>query len=374
MKIVADTNIPFLKGVLEPFAEVAYYPGHEITSESVKDADALIVRSVTKCDAGLLEGSSVKFIATATIGFDHIDAGYCAQKEIQWASSPGCNSGSVMQYVAAALSYLSEKYRFNYKDRTIGVVGVGNVGSKVARLAEVLGMHVLLNDPPRERKEGKGDFVSLEEIRSKSDIISFHVPLNKEGEDKTYHLFNENFLKAIKQDNIIINTSRGGVIETGALKKGLKEKTIKAAVVDVWENEPDIDLELLKLVDIGTPHIAGYSADGKAMGTAMSVKAISRYFNLGLENWFPGNIPAPPNEHIEINCEDLSGQEVLNRAIRATYDILRDGRVLRNAPEAFEKHRAEYPVRREFAAHKITLINDEKNTGKLLEQLGFIIN
>jgi len=371
MKIVADNNIPFLKGVLEPFAEVTYLPGKEITAKVIKEADALIIRTRTNCNAKLLEGSAVKFIATATIGFDHIDTGYCASRGINWTNAPGCNSGSVMQYLAAALAHLSEKYAFEYKDKTIGIVGVGNVGSKVARLASALGMNILLNDPPRMRREGKEDFVSLREIQEKADIISFHVPLNKEGTDKTYHLFDENFLERIKADTIIMNTSRGEVVKTEVLKKGLKKEKIKAAVVDVWEKEPDIDLELLELVDIGTPHIAGYSTDGKAMGTALSVQAISRFFGFGLDKWYPEDIPSVPDKELKMNCRGLSRQEIVNKAILTTYDLLKDDTTLRNSPETFEKQRAEYSVRREFGVYNTLLTNDDKNILELLNKLGF---
>ena len=281
MKIIADSKIPFLKGVFEPYGVVEYYAGKEITPEVVKDADALIVRTRTRCDAALLQGSSVKFIATATIGFDHIDTDYCKKSGIAWKNAPGCNAGSVMQYVASVLTRLSINYHFDFNETTLGVIGVGNVGSKVARMASLLGMKVLLNDPPRERKEGRGAFVSLNEIADRADIITFHVPLNRGGADNTFHLFNHDFAKQIKPGSIIINSSRGEVVSGNVLKKVLKEKYLKAAVLDVWENEPVIDAGLVPLIDMATPHIAGYSIDGKANGTAMSVRAVSNFFNLG---------------------------------------------------------------------------------------------
>jgi len=371
MKIVADNKIPYLKGVLEPFANVEYYPGNEITATIVKDADALIIRTRTKCNANLLEGSNIKFIATATIGFDHIDIDYCKQKGIEWANAPGCNSVSVMQYIASALVNLSVEYNFEFSEKTIGIIGVGNVGTKVASLASLLGMKVLLNDPPRERREGKEKFVSLSELQEKADIISFHVPLNKSGKDKTHHLFDDNFLKKIKKGTIIINSSRGEVVSSKVLKNALKENKIKAAILDVWENEPHIDSELLNLVELGTPHIAGYSADGKAMGAAMSVQALNRFFKLGLNNWFPENIPLPPNKNIEINCQGLTSKEVISKAILSTYNIKKDDLMLRNSVKSFEHQRNDYPLRREFNAFKISLINDDKNNKKLLNQLGF---
>ena len=371
MKIVADNRIIFLKGVLEPYAEVAYYPGAEITADKVKDADALIVRTRTRCNKALLDGSKVKFIATATIGFDHIDTEYCRQHNIEWTNASGCNSGSVMQYIAGALAFLSQKHRFTYSDRTLGIVGAGNVGSRVAMLASTLGMRVLLNDPPRERAEGKACFVSLKEIKKQADIITFHVPLNKEGADKTFHLVDEDFFKDINPETIIINSSRGEVVETFALKKALKKNRIEAALLDVWENEPAVDKELLGMVDIGTPHIAGYSADGKAMGTAMSVQAISRFFNLGLTDWMPENIPMVSDNRITIDCKNSTAQEVLNHTILATYNIEEDDNRLKASPETFEQLRANYPLRREFDAFEVYLYNDTRHFDHLLNRMGF---
>lgn len=371
MKIIADNKIPFLKGVLELFAEVNYYPAKDITAEKVKDADALIIRTRTICGANLLLGSKVKFIATATIGFDHIDTAFCAAHNINWANAPGCNSEAVMQYVASALVQLSNKYKFSFSEKTIGIIGVGNVGSKVARMANLLGMKVLLYDPPRERKEGKAGFVSLQTVWQKADIVSFHVPLNVKGRDKTFHLFDEAFINKTKDGVIIINSSRGGVVTTEILKKGLKNKKVQAAVIDVWENEPEIDIELLELVDIATPHIAGYSADGKANGTSMSVQALSRFFKLGLNSWAPENIPSPFNQIFQIDCEEFSKEEAIKSAILTTYDILKDDETFRKSPSTFEKQRDGYPIRREFQAYKSKTLNDKNNIGEILNELGF---
>jgi len=371
MKIVADNKIPFLRGVLEPFAKVEYFSGKDITADKVKDADALIVRTRTKCDAGLLEGSKVKFIATATIGFDHIDAAYCKSKNINWTNAPGCNSGSVMQYIASALMHLSDKYNFSFSEKTIGIIGVGNVGTKVAYMASVLGMQVLLNDPPRERKEGKSKFVSLDEIQAKADIISFHVPLNHTGIDKSFHLFNHDFLDKIKPGTIILNSSRGEVVSRDVLKNGLKSKKVQASVLDVWENEPDIDLELLDIIDIATPHIAGYSADGKANGTSMSVQAISKFFGLALNNWSVQNIPKTSNKKFTINCKELLTEEVLKKAIQSSYDILEDDKRLRKSTINFEEQRGNYPLRREFHAYTPELVDGTGDFEQKIKLLGF---
>ena len=267
MKVVCDSDIPFLKGALEPYCEVVYACGRDISSDMVQDADALVIRTRTRCDANLLEGSKVRFIATATIGYDHIDTEWCESHGIKWTNAPGCNSWSVQQYIGSLLVTMSRSLGFKFKEKTIGVVGVGNVGSKVARLAALLGFRVLLCDPPRARKEGAGQFVSLDEIIERSDIITLHVPLIRDGEDATLHMFNESRLAMMNSDQILINSSRGEVVDGQALKNALAEKRILAASLDVWENEPQIDPLLLSLLFTGTPHIAGYSVDGKATGT-----------------------------------------------------------------------------------------------------------
>ena len=371
MKIIVDNKIPYLETILESFATVEHYPAKEITAEVVKDADALMIRTRTKCDANILDGSSVKIIATATIGFDHIDTQYCEDNGIKWANASGCNSTSVMQYLASALAYLSNKYNFDYSKMTIGIIGVGNVGSKIAHIASVLGMKVLLNDPPRMRAEGNNKFVSIEEIKQKADIITFHVPLNVGGTDNTFHLCNDNFLNSLKPETIIINSSRGEVVSTKSLIKALNTNKIKTAVLDVWENEPIIDLETFNLVDIATAHIAGYSTEGKAMGTAMAVRALSRHFGWRIESWFPKQIPSLTKQEININCSGKSSQEIINEAITATYNIAKDDKELRKSVEDFEMLRSNYPVRREFSAYKVHLLNDHHNIKEKLLLLGF---
>jgi erythronate-4-phosphate dehydrogenase len=373
IKIVADDKIPFLKGALEPFAEVEYHKGSEITSSILKNADALITRTRTKCNKLLLEKSRVKFIATATIGFDHIDTEYCNSAGIRWTNAPGCNSGSVKQYIASVLVSLSIKYNFKFSEKTIGIIGHGNVGSKVASLASALGMNVLVNDPPLQRKGSSFPYVSLDEIKEKSDIITFHVPLNKEGIDKTFYMADEGFFKSVKPNCLIINSSRGEVVKNQALKEALIHAQIKGAVLDVWEHEPNIDIELLQLVDYATPHIAGYSADGKANGTAMSVQAISDYFGFGLKNWFPVNVPLPENSNIKIECKDKSIEDILSELILATYKIADDDNRLRKSVQTFEQQRGEYPLRREFQNYKVTLVNADRNIESTIKELGFNI-
>ena len=359
IKIIADDKIPFLKGIFEPYAYIEYYPGKDISRELVKNADALIIRTRTKCNQQLLTGSSVKIIATATIGFDHIDTKYCEDHNIKWVNAPGCNSTSVMQYVASAMLNVANKNDFYLLDKTIGIVGVGNVGRKVQKLAENLEMKILLNDPPRERNEGSKDFCSLEKIMEESDIITLHVPLIEEGIDKTFHLIDNVFFGNLPQSPIIINTSRGEVIDTIALKKAISENKVNNVVLDVWENEPDIDLQLLEQTLIATPHIAGYSADGKANGTSVCVKAISEFFELGIQkNWYPANIPdAESGNHLTIDGKDKYDQMIFSEAILPTYDVMKDDESFRINPAEFEMLRGSYPIRREFANYEIELIH-----------------
>lgn len=374
MLVIADDKIPFLKNILEPFADVEYLPADKITPEKVKDADALLIRTRTKCDQNLLEGSKVKFIGTATIGFDHIDTRYCRANGITWTNAPGCNAASVNQYVASALATISRRKKFELKNKVLGIVGVGNVGRKIVRTAELFNMRVYLNDPPRVRSEGLCGFVSLDSILRECDIITFHVPLNYEGIDKTFHLVDEKFLGRVNRGTIIINTSRGEVADTRALKYAVKEQIIDGLVLDVWENEPDIDRELLSLADIGTPHIAGYSADGKAKGTAMVVSALSRFFGLGIDNWEPEDIPLPEITEISIDCKHMDVEQVLCKAILATYNVDQDDHRLRASTETFEKQRGDYPLRREFHAYTIKLINEHSDIKRMLMKMGFKVN
>jgi len=375
MKVVVDDKIPFIKGVLEPYTEVVYLPGARFTRRNIANADALIIRTRTKCNENLLRDTSVKFIATATIGYDHIDTEWCEANGITWTNAPGCNSGSVHQYISSVLATLSTHYGFNFEDKTLGVVGVGNVGTKVAILGEVLGMKVLKNDPPRAEKEGPAQFVPLDEILSMSDLITLHVPLNCSGSHQTYHLFDKITFEHLPYRTIIINSSRGEVIDNMALKNALKNRKIGAAALDVWENEPNIDLELLPLLNIATPHIAGYSADGKANGIAMSVQALCRFFGLPLIEWYPSDIPFPLQPtRFELDCTGKSLQQCICEAIWNTYPVNDDDGRLRTSPETFEKQRDNYPVRREFAAFTVDVKNAIPEIEKRLQTLGFNIN
>jgi erythronate-4-phosphate dehydrogenase len=371
MKIIIDDKIPYIHGAFEGVAEVVYLPGSKTTPEVIKGADALVTRTRTICDEKHLAGSSVKFIASATIGYDHIDTDYCDAAGIKWTNAPGCNSKSVEQYIASTLMVLAEQKNLQLANLCIGVVGVGNVGSKVARLCNLLGMKVLLNDSPRERTEGPAAFVGLKQVMAEADIITLHVPLNMKGKDATFHLGNSDFFSGLKRKPFLINSCRGEVVETQAVKTAIESGQIAGFVCDCWENEPDIDLELLALTDIATPHIAGYSKDGKAIGTQMSVHAISQFFGLGLEDWQPSGVEQPANPVFELDGTGLSEQDIFAKAILHTYDIRNDDRDFRKNTALFEQLRGDYPVRREFPAFTIIPQNIEENTLEVLKKLGF---
>jgi erythronate-4-phosphate dehydrogenase len=366
MKIVIDHKIPFIRGLFEPFADVVYVPGSDIRREHLMDADCLLVRTRTRCDQKLLEGTRVKFIGTATIGFDHIDTHWCTGNGIRWTNAPGCNSGSVAQYIASALLVTARRRNFNLKDKTLGIIGAGHVGTKVEKTALALGMRVILNDPPRARAEGPGPFQELGKTLESSDIVSIHVPLNREGADKTYQMAGREFLGKMKPGAILINSSRGEVLCESEVVESIKTTGQPAGLIlDVWQNEPRLNPELLQLADIATPHIAGYSLDGKWNATRMMVNAVVQEFNLPS----PVLIPSLPDQDFMLQS-GVSSAMSLQEYILATYDILADDRRLRESPESFEEQRNNYPVRREFNAYTIKPF-PAGETGKILSQLGF---
>jgi len=379
MKIVADPNIPFVQEAFGPLGEVQLVPGREITAARLQDADVLLVRSVTPVNAALLADSQVKFVATATIGTDHIDQEYLRQRGIGFASAQGSNANSVAEYVVAAMLEMAHRRKFRLRDKTFGVIGVGNVGSRVVRNAAALGMRVLQNDPPRERRaDGEPGgralpttFVSLEQVLSEADIITLHVPLTREGADTTFHLFDKNRLSSLaSRQPILINTSRGAVADNQALLKAIDGERLGGVVLDVWENEPNISPELLDIVDLSTPHIAGYSFDGKVNGTRMIYEALCQFFKLQ-PTWSP-HLPPPPVPRLELTVSSGEDEEeVLRRVVKRVYDITADDIALRKNVRTFDKLRAEYPVRREFFNTEVALRGASESLRARFMALGF---
>lgn len=354
MKILVDDKIPYIKGEIEQIAdEVLYLSASDFTPEVVHDADAMVIRTRTRCGRALLQGSRVKFIVTATIGFDHIDTVYCQECGIAWANCPGCNANSVAQYIHSALLLLKKNRSLDFKAITLGIVGVGHVGKKIAEVGKFLGMKVLLCDPPRadieepENQEEKErskkinkpkKFSKLSELAASCDIITFHTPLVRQGKYPTFHLANQDFFTSLQCRPIIINTSRGEVIDTSALIYALQNYQVRDAIIDVWENEPYISLPLLERVYLGTSHIAGYSADGKAMATEMALNALCEYFHI--QKKFKITLPALEKAADPIWDED--------EAQLYLYNPVNDSNALKRHPEDFEKLRSNYPLRREF--------------------------
>lgn len=351
-KIVADNTVPYLKGIAEPFAEVVYLDSKDFTPEAVKDADALIVRSIDKCSRELLSGSRVKLITTATIGFDHIDINYCEEAGITWRNAPGCNAVSVAQYVLASLVTIALKRKESLQGKTIGIVGVGHVGKEVEKLCQAFGMHILRNDPPRAAAEGSHSFVSLDTIAREADIITLHVPYTKEGEYATRHLANAAFFDRLQRTPWFINSCRGAVHDTEALLQAKRSGKVAELVIDCWENEPEINRELLAQATIATPHIAGFSADGKANGTRQCLENISDFFNVQIEKLSEVMPPAPIHPIIDLN---LFSNHRIEQAILASFNPLLIDKALRETPEKFEALRTHYDHPREYKAY--TLIN-----------------
>ena len=330
MKVVIDSAMPYIAGVLEPYAEVVYRAGEKFSSSDVKDADALFIRTRTRCDEALLEGSSVKLIATATIGFDHIDLQYCASRGIEVVTAAGCNAAGVLQWVAATLALLARTQCWQPDQKRLGIVGVGNVGSLVERYARRWGFEVFCCDPPRQERE-RGDFVTLEELLPQADIVTLHTPLD----DTTRGMINPQTLALMKPSATLINASRGEVAQTEALLSA--QQTL---CLDVWEREPNINRELLAKAFVATPHIAGYSAQGKANAAMAVVRAVARRFALPLVEWYPSAVE--PVERKDITWEDMY------QSVERYCNLPSESAILKSRPAEFEALRNNYNYREEY--------------------------
>jgi erythronate-4-phosphate dehydrogenase len=341
MKIVADKHIPFLEGVFEPYAEVVYIDGRAITHDDIVDADALVIRTRTRCNAALLDGTKVKMIATATIGTDHIDLDYCREKGIEVHNAEGCNAGGVMQYVFSAVYGIAARKSIKIDNMTIGIVGVGHVGSKVEAMARYLGLDVLLCDPPRAEKEGPEAFCSLEYLLANSHVVTMHVPLD----ETTRKMADEEFFRLMQPGAIFINASRGEVVDDDALIQAIPK--LGAVVIDTWNNEPDVNADLIEMVDIATPHIAGYSYQGKQNGTASAVQSVARRFGIEpLYDFYPEE-DLPDHNPILLDLKDKTQGERA-AVFQYNYPIFTDDFRFRMEPHKFEKLRSEYQYRREI--------------------------
>lgn len=341
MKIIIDKAIPFIEGVLEPYGEVHYLDGQSISAADVKDADALIIRTRTRCGSALLDGSSVKIISTATIGVDHIDQDYCKAKGIYVRNAAGCNAGGVMNYVLSSLYGIASRKRIKLSGCKVGVIGVGNVGSRVASTLQILGFNTLLCDPPRAEAEGPAQFCDLDFLLRNSDVVTMHVPLNP----TTRGMADAAFFSKMKLGAIFINTCRGEVVVEADLKEAIPK--LGSVIIDTWCREPDVDRELVDMADIATPHIAGYSYQGKLLGTAMAVRGVARYFGIqDLYEFFP-NPEGDLKDAVKLDLRGLSEGQIAS-ALQYNYPVFTDDFMFRMNPGAFESLRENYRYRREF--------------------------
>ena len=379
MKIVADSQIPLVREAFSNTGELHLHAGRSITPDIIKDADILLVRSVTPVNAALLNNSSIRFVATATSGIDHVDVEYLQDSEIGFASAHGSNAQSVVEYVLSSLFVLAEQNNFNPKDKTVGIIGCGEVGSRLRKSLETIGMQFLINDPPLKDKTGDPMFIELEDVMQ-ADIVSLHTPLTTSGPCPTRYLVDEKFLSRMKQDAILVNTSRGGVVNSNALANHIRQHQEFSVVLDVWEHEPEIGHDLLASVEIGTPHIAGYSTDAKIRATSMIYNAACSYLGLS-QTWKPaGGLLDAGLQEFNI-ADEVNDFDAIAMAVKAHYDVRSDAASLRRMLEVdseqsglyFDELRKNYPLRREFSATSVKLPPNHKNLVNQFLHLGFTV-
>ena len=369
MLIIADENIPAVTEAFSSFGEVKTLHGRHMTAADVRDADVLLVRSITQVNAALLSGSRVKFVGSATIGTDHIDLDWLASQGITFANAPGCNAVSAAEYVMSALFTVCADKQLDLTGKTVGIIGCGNVGTRVMARMRAVGLNCLVCDPPRAEKEGQAGFVSMSELAS-ADIVTVHVPLVSEGQYATRNLINQLFIESLSPDCVFINTSRGDVVDEAALKRKLQQHGTFRVILDVWNNEPEIDTELANLVDIATPHIAGYSIDGKLRATQALHDALSDFMGKNIVWDADSQLLAPMHPVINVLTEADPLQQA-SHCMRHVYDVCNDDRALRRTLElpaaergmAFDRLRKEYAPRRECSAYNINekTVNSEYN-------------
>ncbi|MBI9071881.1 MAG: 4-phosphoerythronate dehydrogenase [Melioribacteraceae bacterium] len=378
MKLIIDENLAYGEEAFSKIGNITKSHGRKITNDLLMDSDALIVRSITKVNEDLLRNTKVKFVGTATIGTDHLDKNYLDEKNIHYTSAAGCNAWAVTEYVFSALFHLAKEINFNLTDKSIGIIGHGNIGSKIVKFAEALGMKTIINDPPLQRKTGNSIYKSLDEALT-ADIITLHVPLNKTGIDKTVHLIDEKRLNSLKERTILINSCRGPVVDNIAMVNRLKENNNIYTVFDVWEEEPSLSLELLNLVNIATPHIAGYSWEGKVNGTWIVHDKLCEFLNIKPE-WKP-NMPEVDDNVIHFSGKN-SIEENFYNLFNKVYPIFEDNGRLKKALELssnkvgnyFDSLRKDYPFRRELLNYKIELDEKLSRLIKVLETFRLIVN
>ena len=368
MKTVVAETVLLGREAFETLGVVDVIPDRQIGPEHLRDADMLIIRSKTKVAPSLLAGSSVRFVGTATAGFEHLDIPGLEEQEIGWCAAPGCNADSVADYLSAALLLLHISRGVTLEGQTLGIIGVGQVGSRVARRAEALGMRVLLNDPPRAAREGGGGFHGLEELLAASDIVTLHVPLIKEKPWPTLYMANYRFFEQMKPGSIFINASRGKVFDSDALLHAKTNGVIQHAILDVWDPEPAIRADVLAAATFGTPHIAGHSYEGKLNGTVQVYQAACRFFEVEPRWDTAACLPAPAVPELSIDVRGKSNLGVMAEAVAGVYDLRAD-LLTEETRTQFDWLRAHYRVRREFKNTVVSL--SEPRVGIDWQKLGF---
>ncbi|WP_136067138.1 4-phosphoerythronate dehydrogenase PdxB [Modicisalibacter radicis] len=376
MRILADQNIPLVEEFFGELGEIRRLPGREIDAQAVAECDILLVRSITRVDATLLAGSRVRFVGTCTIGTDHVDLDYLRERRIGFASAPGSNADSVVDYVLSSLLMLAEEQDYRLDRCTIGIVGAGNVGDRLWRRLSELGARCLVCDPPRALAEDRDDFVDLDTLIGEADILCLHTPLVTTGDHPTRHLLDARRIAALRPGTVLLNAGRGDCLDGRALRERLAEHGDLCTVIDVWEGEPTIDEALYSLVDIATPHIAGHSLDGKMRGTELVYQAIMRHYGLPVRRKLGQLKPEPWLRKLVLTGWAPPG-EALSLCVRSCYDVRRDMvgferyRRRLGMPQAFDRYRAEYPVRREFATLRVDLKKNNNDLREALERFGF---
>jgi len=395
MKIVCASSMPFAREAFGMLGDVTVLDGRSISAADVSQADVLAIRSTTKVDRELLAGSQVKFVGTATIGTDHMDLPYLEEKGIRWCYAPGCNATSVSEYVTAALLLLARRHGFTLSGKTIGVIGVGNVGGRVIMKMSALGMVIMANDPPRQRSEGDRisiqtdsdriwtdlRFVDLDTLLGTADVVSLHIPLTREGRDRTFHMVDDRFFERLKKGCIFINSARGAIVDTDSLIKSLESGRVSQAVIDTWENEPAYSVRLSELVELGTPHIAGYSFDGKVKGTEMVYREVCRFLDRKPRWRSDDALATNADVELTVDAEGREEEEVLADMVGAAYDIAADdgllrqtlGRSTESRAGEFDRLRRQYPVRREFPFTRVRLSNAPDGLRAKAASLGFTL-
>lgn len=378
MKIVADENIIFLDRFFGDIGDIKALPGREITADDLVDADVLLVRSVTAVNEALLANSSVRFVGSCTIGMDHIDLDYLKSRNIAVANAPGSNANSVVEYVLSCLSILTETHNFDWRAQKVGIVGYGNVGSLLAKRLAKIGVACCAYDPFVEVTPESNDVLcSFEEVMA-CDVISLHVPLTTDGPHPTHYMLNTDTLAQLSDQQILINTSRGAVIDNQALKAKLIDQARFTAILDVWENEPLIDQQLARLVFLGSPHIAGYSFDGKVAGTEMIYNSMCQVMGLPARHKAGQFLEEPPLAKMAFTST-ADADWSIHTAIRACFDVRHDHSQLRSVVEqddsaraaAFDSFRKNYRCRREFSGVKVQLKQSEPELHRMFRGLGF---